>query len=349
ETEKLLKEAADVKPAHGKKPGDSAGGTAEKLPVFSVSEDGASVYSASDTAREEFPDQDVTVRGAISIGRRLMDPLSELVKIDPRSLGIGQYQHDVDSKKLTKALDGVVESCVNLVGVDINTAGASILRYVSGLGPKLAQALVSFRNEHGPFEAREDMHSVTGMGPKAFQQCAGFLRIPEGKNPLDRSAVHPESYYIVEKMAKDLSSTPAMLMEDAHLREKIDLSFYVDEKTGLPTLEDIMEELAKPGRDPRNPLEEFSFREDIQSMEDLKEGMVLPGIVTNVTRFGAFVDIGIKQDGLVHISEMADRFVKDPSEVVSLGEKLQVRVLDIDHDRGRIALSLKDIPRDSQG
>ncbi len=328
ETEKLLKEAAG-----------------EKMPVFSVSEDGASVYSASDAAREEFPDQDVTVRGAVSIGRRLMDPLSELVKIDPRSLGIGQYQHDVDPKKLKRALDGVVESCVNLVGVDINTAGASILRYVSGLGPKLAKALVSFRNDHGPFVSREDMRNVPGMGPKAFQQCAGFLRIPDGKNPLDRSAVHPESYYIVEKMAQDLSFTPAMLMEEASLREKIDLSSYIDDNTGLPTLRDIMEELAKPGRDPRDPLEEFSFREDVISLDDVKEHMILPGIVTNVTRFGAFVDIGIKQDGLVHISEMADRFVKDPSEVVSLGEKTLVRVLDIDSERGRISLSLKDIPK----
>ncbi|MFO7850605.1 MAG: helix-hairpin-helix domain-containing protein, partial [Spirochaetia bacterium] len=332
ETEKLLSEAVSEATDHSAGP----------IPVFSVSEDGASVYSASDTAREELPEQDVTVRGAVSIGRRLMDPLSELVKIDPGSLGIGQYQHDVDSKKLQKALDGVVESCVNLVGVDINTAGKSILRYVSGLGPKLAGTLVSYRNENGPFGSREELHAVPGMGPKAFQQSAGFLRISGGDNPLDTSAVHPESYHIVEKMAKDAGSDPAKLMEDKSLRETIDLSSYISEDTGLPTLEDIMEELAKPGRDPRDPLEEFSFREDVLTIDDVEQGMILPGVVTNVTRFGAFVDIGIKQNGLVHISEMADRFVKDPSEVVSLGEKLQVKVLDIDRERSRIALSLKD-------
>ena len=309
--------------------------------VFMVNEDGASVYSASPLARKEFPDHDVTVRGAVSIGRRLMDPLSELVKIDPKSIGVGQYQHDVDQKQLKAGLDTVVESCVNMVGVNLNTAGAPLLQYVSGLGPKLAAAIVAHRAAHGPFASRATLKKVPGMGPKAFQQSAGFLRIPNAKNPLDASAVHPESYGIVKQMAADQGCSVAELMQDPERRRDIRLESYLTEEVGLPTLKDILSELEKPGRDPREALEEFSFSEEVHTIDDLHPGQVLPGIVTNITRFGAFVDIGVKQDGLVHISEMADRFVRDPSEIVKLQQHLQVRVLEVDTERRRIALSLK--------
>ncbi len=309
--------------------------------VFMVNEDGASVYSASALARKEFPKHDVTVRGAVSIGRRLMDPLSELVKIDPKSIGVGQYQHDVDQKQLKAGLDSVVESCVNMVGVNVNTAGAPLLQYVSGLGPKLAAAIVEYRAEHGPFGSRSALKKVPGMGPKAFQQSAGFLRIPDAKNPLDASAVHPESYPVVKKMATDQGCSVSDLMRDAERRQTVQLEDYVQGEVGLPTLKDIMSELEKPGRDPREALEEFSFAEDVHTIDDLQPGQVLPGIVTNITRFGAFVDIGVKQDGLVHISQMADRFVRDPNEVVKLQQHVQVRVIEVDTERRRIALSLK--------
>lgn len=309
--------------------------------VFLVNEDGASVYSASAEARREFPDQDVTVRGAVSIGRRLMDPLAELVKIDPRSIGVGQYQHDVDQKQLQGSLDGVVESCVNNVGVNLNTAGPALLKYVSGLGPKLAAAVAAHRDANGAFSTREQLKDVPGLGPKAFQQSAGFLRIPDAANPLDRSAVHPESYHLVKLMAADLGCSIEDMMSSSDRREAVVLEKYVAGDTGLPTLRDIMEELARPGRDPRPRIEEFRFDESVHRIEDLREGMVLPGIVTNITRFGAFVDLGLKQDGLVHISELADRFVKDPGEVVKLQQKLRVKVLEVDIDRGRIGLSLK--------
>ncbi|MDY7029593.1 MAG: Tex family protein, partial [Spirochaetota bacterium] len=311
------------------------------VPVFLVNEDGASVYSASEEARREFPDQDVTVRGVVSIGRRLMDPLSELVKIDPKSIGVGQYQHDVDQKKLRAGLDTVVESCVNQVGVHVNTAGRALLKYVSGVGPQLAERIVQFRAENGPLRSREELLQVPGLGPKAYQQCAGFLRVPDSRQPLDASAVHPESYPVVERMARDAGCSVSELMASPDLRAGIDLNRYIDEKTGLPTLRDIMAELARPGRDPRPSLEEFRFAEKVHSIDDLEPGMVLPGIVTNITRFGAFVDVGIKQDGLVHISEMADRFVKDPAEVVHVQEKVTVKVLEVDRDRGRISLTMK--------
>lgn len=309
--------------------------------VFLVNEDGASVYSASEEARREFPDQDVTVRGAVSIGRRLMDPLSELVKIDPKSIGVGQYQHDVDQKKLRAGLDTVVESCVNQVGVLVNTAGRALLKYVSGVGPQLAERIVRFRAEKGPLHSREELLQVPGLGPKAYQQCAGFLRMPDSQQPLDASAVHPESYPVVERMAEDAGCSVSELMALPDLRAGIDLNRYIDEKTGLPTLRDIMAELARPGRDPRPALEEFRFAEKVHGIDDVEAGMVLPGIVTNITRFGAFVDVGIKQDGLVHISEMADRFVKDPAEIVHVQEKVTVKVLEVDRDRGRISLTMK--------
>jgi protein Tex len=309
--------------------------------VFMVNEDGASVYSASPLARREFPDHDVTVRGAVSIGRRLMDPLSELVKIDPKSIGVGQYQHDVDQKLLKAGLDTVVESCVNMVGVNLNTAGAPLLQYVSGLGPKLAAAVVEHRAAQGPFAARSALKKVPGLGPKAFQQSAGFLRIPGARNPLDTSAVHPESYGIVQQMAADQGCSMAALMDDPERRQAISLEDYRSEEVGLPTLKDIMAELEKPGRDPRATIEEFSFDANVHTIGDLQPGMVLPGIVTNITRFGAFVDVGVKQDGLVHISEMADRFVRDPGEVVKLQQPVQVRVIEVDTERKRIALSLK--------
>ncbi len=315
-----------------------------QIQVVLVNESGASVYSASKTAREEFPDQDVTVRGAVSIGRRLMDPLSELVKIDPKSIGVGQYQHDVDQAALKRSLDDVVVSCVNAVGVEVNTASAQLLTYVSGLGPQLAANILAYRNENGAFGSREELRKVPRLGPKAFEQAAGFLRVRGGKNPLDGSAVHPESYPVVEAMAADLGRTVEDLMTDEKARSAIDLSRYVSEKTGLPTLNDILKELAKPGRDPRREFEVFRFAEGIEKIEDLKPGMKLDGIVTNVTAFGAFVDIGVHQDGLVHVSQLSDRFVKDPNQVVKVHQQVKVTVLSVDLERKRIALSLKKEP-----
>ena len=309
--------------------------------LFVVSEDGASVYSASKVAREEFPDEDVTVRGAVSIGRRLMDPLAELVKIDPKSIGVGQYQHDVDQTKLKHSLDQTVESCVNLVGVNLNTASQHLLMYVSGLGPTLAKNIVDYRKENGAFTSRAQLKKVPHLGPAAFQQCAGFLRIPQAKNPLDNSAVHPESYGIVEQMAKDQHCTVIDLINDKEKRDAIDIRHYVTTETGLPTLTDIMRELEKPGRDPREQIEEFEFDPNIQTIEDLQEGMELPGIVTNITNFGAFVDIGVHQDGLVHISQLADKYVSDPTKVVRLHQHVRVRVIGIDLRRNRISLSMK--------
>ena len=309
--------------------------------VFVVSESGASVYSASKIAREEFPDEDVTVRGAVSIGRRLMDPLAELVKIDPKSIGVGQYQHDVNQARLGESLQQTVESVVNHVGVDVNTASKHILTYVSGLGPALAQNIVNYRSENGAFVNRKALLKVPKMGAKTFEQAAGFLRITNSDNPLDNSAVHPESYSIVEKMAKDLKCSVSDLMSNATLREKIDLPRYVSDKVGMPTLQDIMRELEKPSRDPREQLEEWHFDESVHTIDDLQVGMVLPGIVTNIANFGAFVDIGVHKDGLVHISEMANRRISNPNEVVSLHQHVRVRVVDIDKGRGRIQLSLK--------
>ena len=311
--------------------------------LFVVSEDGASVYSASKTAREEFPDEDVTVRGAVSIGRRLMDPLAELVKIDPKSIGVGQYQHDVDQTKLKHALDQTVESCVNLVGVNLNTASQHLLQYVSGLGPALAKNIVDYRSQNGPFTQRAQLKKVPRLGPAAFEQCAGFLRIPGAKNPLDNSAVHPESYKIVEQMASDQHCTVADLISNKAKRDAIDLKRYVTAETGLPTLTDIVNELEKPGRDPREQIEEFEFAKGIETVDDLEEGMELPGIVTNITNFGAFVDIGVHQDGLVHISQLADKYVKDPNAVVKLHQHVRVRVIQIDRRRGRISLSMKGL------
>jgi uncharacterized protein len=309
-----------------------------------VNESGASVYSASEVAREEFPDQDVTVRGAVSIGRRLMDPLAELVKIDPKSIGVGQYQHDVDQGALKSSLDDVVISCVNRVGVEVNTASKQLLTYVSGLGPQLARGVVEYRNEHGPFRSRQELRQVPRLGPKAFEQAAGFLRIRDGENPLDRSAVHPESYPIVDAMARDLGCSVLDLMHDEKLRKRIDLGQYISDKAGLPTLNDIFSELSKPGRDPREQLETFRFAEGIEKIEDVKPGMKLPGIVTNITAFGVFVDIGVHQDGLVHISELSHRFVKNPAEVVRVYQKVMVTVLGVDLARKRISLSMKDRP-----
>jgi len=314
------------------------------IPVVMVNESGASIYSASDVAREEFPDQDVTVRGAVSIGRRLMDPLAELVKIEPKSIGVGQYQHDVDQKKLKGSLDDVVASCVNQVGVEVNTASKQLLAYVSGLGSVLAKNIVDYRNENGPFNNRKQLKRVSRFGPKVYEQAAGFLRIRDGDNPLDASAVHPESYEVVDSMAKDIGCTANDLMGSDELRRRIALDDYVDDNIGLPTLLDITAELAKPGRDPRPQYEAFAFAEGIDSMDKLQEGMRLPGIVTNVTNFGAFVDIGVHQDGLVHISQLANRFVKDPNEVVSVHQKVMVTVLEVDKVRKRIALSMKQAP-----
>lgn len=311
--------------------------------VFVVSEDGASVYSASAVARAEFPEYDVTVRGAVSIGRRLMDPLAELVKIDPKSIGVGQYQHAVDQALLKKSLDQTVESCVNLVGVNVNTASKELLTYISGLGPVLAQNIVQYRAENGPFDSRKDLKKVPRLGEKAFEQCAGFLRIPNGSNPLDNSAVHPESYPVVEKMAADLHCTVGELMKRKELTQQICLEQYQTDEIGMPTLQDIMKELDKPGRDPRSEIQEFSFNPDIHTIDDLQEGMVLPGIVTNITNFGCFVDVGIKENGLVHISELADRFVSNPAEVVSIHQHVQVRVLSIDTARKRVQLSMKGV------
>lgn len=311
--------------------------------VFVVSEDGASVYSASAVARAEFPEYDVTVRGAVSIGRRLMDPLAELVKIDPKSIGVGQYQHAVDQALLKKSLDQTVESCVNLVGVNVNTASKELLTYISGLGPVLVQNIVQYRVENGPFVCRKDLKKVPRLGEKAFEQCAGFLRIPNGSNPLDNSAVHPESYPVVEKMAADLHCTVGELMKRKELKQQIRLEKYQTDQIGMPTLQDIMKELDKPGRDPRSEIQEFSFNPDIHTIDDLQEGMVLPGIVTNITNFGCFVDVGIKENGLVHISELADRFVSNPADVVSIHQHVQVRVLSIDTTRKRVQLSMKGI------
>jgi uncharacterized protein len=315
------------------------------IPIVMVNESGASIYSASPVAREEFPNHDLTVRGAVSIGRRLMDPLAELVKLDPKSIGVGQYQHDVDATALKRSLDDVVVSCVNGVGVELNTASKELLGYVSGLGPMLAGGIVAHRDANGPFKSRDELKSVARLGPKAFEQAAGFLRIREGVHPLDGSAVHPESYELVEAMAKDLKCTVTDLIKDAGLRSKIQLSKYVTESVGLPTLNDIMAELAKPGRDPRQQFEVFSFQSGVEKMEDLKPGMKLPGIVTNVTAFGAFVDIGVHQDGLVHVSQLSDQFVKEPSEVVKVAQRVNVTVMEVDLPRKRIALSMKAAPQ----
>jgi uncharacterized protein len=314
------------------------------IPVVMVNESGASIYSASEAAREEFPDQDLTVRGAVSIGRRLMDPLAELVKLDPKSIGVGQYQHDVDQSALKRSLDDVVMSCVNGVGVELNTASKQLLSYVSGLGPVLAANIVAHRNENGPFKSRGELKKVPRLGPKAFEQAAGFLRIRDGAHPLDGSGVHPESYGLVDTMAKDLRCSVPDLLRDTGLRQKIQPQKYVTETVGLPTLTDILAELAKPGRDPRQRYEAFSFQQGVEKMEDLKPGMKLPGIVTNVTAFGAFVDIGVHQDGLVHISQLSDQFVKDPAQVVKVSQKVMVTVTDVDIPRKRIALSMKAVP-----
>jgi uncharacterized protein len=314
------------------------------IPVIMVNESGASVYSASQVAREEFPDLDVSVRGAVSIGRRLVDPLAELVKIDPKSIGVGQYQHDVDQQALKNTLDDVVVSCVNGVGVEVNTASEQLLTYVSGLGPQLAKSMIKYRNEQGPFLSREDLHRVPRLGPKAFEQAAGFLRIRDGKNPLDATAVHPESYQVVEAMAGDLSCSIKELLSDEKLRQRIDLSKYVTERVGIPTLADILAELAKPGRDPRRQFELFSFSKEVQTIDDLRPGMRLPGIITNVTAFGAFVDVGVHQDGLVHLSQLADGFVKDPRDVVKAQQQVTVTVLQVDLERKRISLSMRKNP-----
>ena len=309
--------------------------------VFVVSENGASIYSASKIARDEFPDKDVTVRGAVSIGRRLLDPLAELVKIDPKSIGVGQYQHDVDQTKLKHSLDQTVELCVNSVGIDLNTASQQLLTYVSGLGPTLAKNIVDYRRENGAFDSREKLKKVPRLGPSAYEQCAGFLRIRDGKNPLDNTAVHPESYAVVEHMAKDCGCSVAELISDKTKRESIDIKRYVGGEIGLPTLNDIMQELEKPGRDPRQQIEEFEFAPRVKEVDDLVEGMILPGIVTNITNFGAFVDIGVHQDGLVHISQLANKYVRDPNDVVHLHQHVQVKVLAVDRRRNRISLTMR--------
>ena len=311
--------------------------------IFVVSEQGASIYSASKIAREEFPDYDVTVRGAVSIARRLMDPLAELVKIDPKSIGVGQYQHDVDQTKLKKSLDQTVESCVNLVGVNLNTASSHLLTYISGLGPQLAQNIVNYRQQNGPFASRKELLKVPRMGAKAFEQCAGFLRIAGGKNPLDNTAVHPESYHIVEQMARDLGCTVDTLIADKELRRKVELKKYVTTEVGMPTLQDIMQELDKPGRDPRGTIKAFEFDSSVHTIDDLREGMELPGIVGNITNFGAFVDIGIKENGLIHLSQMADRYVSNPADILSIHQHIRVKVLGIDKERKRIQLTIKGV------
>lgn len=313
------------------------------LQVFVVSEQGASIYSASKIARDEFPEYDVTVRGAVSIGRRLMDPLAELVKIDAKSIGVGQYQHDVDQPKLKKSLDQTVENCVNQVGVNLNTASSHLLTYISGLGPQLAQNIVNFRAENGAFDSRKQLMKVPRMGAKAYEQCAGFLRIPQAKNPLDNTAVHPESYCIVEQMAKDLNCTVTELIANKELRLKVNVSAYITPTVGMPTLKDIMQELDKPGRDPRKTIKVFEFDKNVRTINDLCEGMELPGIVGNITNFGAFVDIGIKENGLVHLSQLADRFISDPTEVVSIHQQVVVRVLSVDIDRKRVQLTMKGV------
>jgi len=320
-------------------------GLPASIPIVVVNESGASVYSASDVAREEFPDHDITVRGAVSIGRRLMDPLAELVKIEPKSIGVGQYQHDVDQDSLKRSLDDVVVSCVNGVGVDVNTASRQLLAYVSGISASVAENIVRYRTEHGTFRSRRDLLHVPRLGPRAFEQAAGFLRVRRGANPLDESAVHPESYAIVDRIAADLSVSVRELMQNASLRERIDLQRYVTDRVGLPTLHDILSELGRPGRDPRASFELFQFAEGINTIADVQPGMTLPGIVTNVTAFGAFVDIGVHQDGLVHISQLADRFVKDPMEVVNVRQQVRVTVLDVDVGRKRIALSMRSRAR----
>ena len=313
----------------------------EKIKIFVVSEDGASVYSASKTAREEFPDKDVTVRGAVSIARRLMDPLAELVKIDPKSIGVGQYQHDVDQAKLKKSLDLTVESCVNLVGVNLNTASKHLLTYISGLGATLAQNIIDYRATNGEFTSRTQLLKVPRLGPAAYKQCAGFLRIPDADNPLDATAVHPESYDIVKQMAHDCNCRIKDLIDSKTERAKINLENYLSDTVGMPTLTDIMNELEKPGRDPREQIEEFAFDDNVHTVDDLIIGMILPGIVTNITNFGAFVDIGVHQDGLVHISQLADRYVNDPTQIVKLHQHVKVKVIEIDRKRNRISLSLK--------
>jgi protein Tex len=318
------------------------------IQIVMVNESGASVYSASDAAREEFPDKDITVRGSVSIGRRLMDPLAELVKIDPKSIGVGQYQHDVEQSSLKNSLDDVVMSCVNAVGVEVNTASKQLLSYVSGLGMQLAQNIVEFRNEHGPFKSREALKKVPRLGDKAYEQAAGFLRIREGENPLDSSAVHPERYALVNAMAKDLGSDVKELIRNKELRAKIEIKKYVTEQIGLPTLNDIVNELNKPGRDPRESFEAFQFAEGIEKMEDLKPGMKLPGIITNITKFGAFVDIGVHQDGLIHVSHLSNRYITDPSEAVKVYQKVQVTVLEVDISRKRISLSMKENAGDTK-
>ena len=319
------------------------------VPVLLVNESGASVYSASRAARREFPDLDLTVRGAVSIARRLMDPLAELVKIDPKSIGVGQYQHDVDQTDLKQALDDVVISCVNAVGVDLNRASVELLAYVSGLGPQLAENILQYRNDNGPFTSREELKAVSRLGPKAFEQSAGFLRIHDGTNPLDSSAVHPESYPVVDAMAQDLNCTVTDLMQDVQLREKIELSRYISDRIGMPTLNDILDELARPGRDPRREFETIEFTEGVNKISDLAPGMTLPGIVTNVTAFGAFIDIGVHQDGLVHISELSDSYVKDPADVVSVQQRVKVTVIQVDLERNRISLTMKARPGDRPG
>jgi uncharacterized protein len=319
------------------------------ITVIMVNESGASIYSASDVAREEFPDKDVTVRGSVSIGRRLMDPLAELVKIDPKSIGVGQYQHDVDQSALRKSLDDVVVSCVNGVGVEVNTASKELLTYVSGLGPQLARNIVTFRNDNGPFRSRQDLMKVPRLGPKAFEQAAGFLRIRDAETPLDGSAVHPESYHIVDKMAVDMGCSVVELMSDEEIRKKINLTGYVTDTVGIPTLSDIMAELARPGRDPRERFESFHFTDGVEKMEDVKPGMRLPGIVTNITAFGVFVDIGVHQDGLVHISELSDKYIRNPADLVKVHQKVMVTVLDLDLQRKRISLSMKKKPAGADG
>jgi len=319
-------------------------GLPASIQIVMVNESGASIYSASEVAREEFPDQDLTVRGSVSIGRRLMDPLAELVKIDPKSIGVGQYQHDVDQPALRRSLDDVVASCVNFVGVEVNTASKQLLMYVSGLGPQLAGNVVEHRNQHGPFRSRDELKNVSKLGPKTFEQAAGFLRIQGGINPLDASAVHPESYHIVDVMAKDLNCAVPDLMRNDELRKKIDLNKYVTDTIGLPTLKDIMAELAKPGRDPREQFESFSFADGVEKIEDVLPGMKLPGVVTNITAFGAFIDIGVHQDGLAHISQLSDRFIKDPNMAVKVNQRVMATVLEVDVKRKRISLSLKKNP-----
>ena len=314
-----------------------------KVQIFVVSENGASIYSASKIAREEFPNYDVTVRGAVSIGRRLMDPLAELVKIDPKSIGVGQYQHDVDQQKLKISLDQTVESCVNKVGVNLNTASKHLLTYISGLGPQLAQNIVDYRSQNGCFKNRKEILKVNKMGNKTFEQCAGFLRIPESENPLDNSAVHPESYCVVEKMAKDLHCTVQELINNKEIQKQLDLNKYIDENIGLPTLQDILKELNKPGRDPRQIIKVFEFDANIKKIEDVKEGMKLPGIITNITNFGAFVDIGVKENGLIHVSQLTDRYISNPAEVVTIHQHVQVKVIEVDLTRKRIQLSMKNL------